>query len=55
VISVNSNLTDSVTFNWETPGTKTIAVTVENGLGTVVNSLDIDIWYPVYLPVVRNE
>jgi len=38
-------LTDTVTFTWNTPGTKTIEITATNADGTLTNTYQVDIRY----------
>jgi hypothetical protein len=55
VISTSSSLTDSVTFNWDSPGPKLIMVTVENEVGAVAISLEVNIRYQLLLPAIRKK
>jgi hypothetical protein len=38
-------LSDAVTFNWDTPGAKTITVTVSNDVGTATNTSEVTLDY----------
>jgi hypothetical protein len=38
-------MSDAVTFNWDTPGAKTITVTVSNNMGTATNTAQVTLDY----------
>jgi hypothetical protein len=42
---VGGGLSDAVTFNWDTPGAKTITVTVSNDVGTATNTAEVMLDY----------
>jgi hypothetical protein len=46
-------LNDTATYNWDTPGTKTITVSATNAEGTVTNTYDVTLNYvaPTYVEV----
>jgi hypothetical protein len=45
VTHTGGDLDDTVTFNWNTPGTKTITVTATNAIGTATNTYNVTISY----------
>ena len=53
----SNNLSDTVTFTWNTTGTKTITVTATNAGGSVFNThqITIDAAQQIYLPIIFRQ
>lgn len=51
---IDGDLTDNVTFTWDTPGTKTITVTATNEVGTAADTYDVTITYapPISVDII---
>jgi M6 family metalloprotease-like protein len=48
-------LSDTVTFNWSTPGSQTITVTAANAGGTITNTYIVTVYTTLYLPLIMHR
>jgi len=59
IVSTGLGLTNTATFTWNTPGTKTIEITATNSRGTVTNNYTVTIHkksqHTVFLPLVIRK
>lgn len=57
-VTHNSGVTDAVMFVWDTPGTKTISVTANNGVNELHNQMQIEIsevQFEIFIPLLLSR